>query len=253
MSQLDKILERARALQTLRDRASNRHESEAAARALAGLLDKHQLAEAAIPADASQEPQLDKEPLYTYRRVIAWKMLLARVLGTHYGVAVFRQKTFFQKRRRAGSECGILMAGRPDDIAIVRYMFAWLSVEGMRLLNMDPASSGRAFRQSYMTGFVAGIKVQLVEARKVAWAGASSTALAVLQSREERAVAVAESELTIRGKGIAPPEQHHDTRGYLHGFSEGRKVPLDDTLPAPAPLGLPERGEEPLDGAKGSR
>jgi len=226
MSLLDKILERARALRSLRDKASNRHESEAAARALAALLDKHQIEEASIPAEGGQEPAIDYEPLYTYRRVVAWKMLLARILCTHYGVALYRRPP---TRRAPGYAC--MMAGRPDDIAIVRYMWAWLVAEAVRLLERE-GGEGRSYRQSWMTGFVSGIKLQLTEARKVAWSGASSTALAVLTSREQRAHEAASRAATITGHEYEPRSTTDDVRGFFEGQARGRAVSLDETLPA---------------------
>lgn len=236
MSLLDKILERARALRSLRDKATNRHESEAAARALAALLDKHQLAEASIPAGEGGEPAVDPEPLYSYRRVVAWKMLLASVLASHYGVALFRRPPTRRVRGYA-----VIVAGRPDDIAIVRYMWAWLSTEAVRLLERD-GGRGRAYRQSWMTGFVNGLRMQFLEARKVAWTGASSTALAVLTSRQQRAHEAAERSVKLSGEEYEPKLSTSSVQGFFRGQDKGRKVSLDETLPAhdPALAAKPE-------------
>jgi hypothetical protein len=227
---IDDILKRAAHLQTLRDRASNKHEAEAAARALAALLDKHQLEEAELKTPTAVEGIVetpDEDPLYAEKRTNPWKMYLATTLCKHYGVAVLRG------RGRNQREKFFTMIGRPSDIAIVRYMFAWLSIEATCLLNKEARGRGVVYRRSWMFGFVRGIQEQLTAARRAAWAHGTSTALTVLGDRERLAW---EHAKTIYGnaKVVDPSPKRAEAAAYYAGRARGlaSKLGNADELPS---------------------
>lgn len=177
------ILEKAQKLLTLRDRAATEGESLAAARALAILLEKHRLTTAEVETaspDQREEIAIDEErPLFIIKRLAVWKHRLLNVLTRQYGCATFRRRGMLGNAQH--------LVGQPSDIAMVRYMWAWLTNEIECLVRVSPFR-GRVARDSFREGFVMGIAEQFIAAKAEAVGSSSSEAGLVLASRFEDAI-----------------------------------------------------------------
>lgn len=223
---LEHILKRAQALRTLSRRGSP-GEAEAAALALDKMIVRYQLREEQIEA-AGEAPVteviLSQEPVYSYVRRQAWRSALIHVLAEHYGVACFRCPRPKEKKKPRREDT--LLAGRPDDIAIVRSLFAWLSVEAARLGRSETKGQGKVAASSWCLGFVYGIKDQLRRSRQ---AGPDdSRALARLSDRSAAALRFVEARTKVGRSTLDFGLQSVDA--HLAGRARGRDTHLGPKL-----------------------
>lgn len=228
---LDAILRRAVALRSLRDRAGNRHEAEAAARALAKLLEMHAITEAEIEARgelAAEDAAFDPIPLAVSRAPHpAWQTALALILASHHGVVCYAG----HRRRGAEREHVWMLAGRPSDIAVVRHLWAWLSCEAVRLCDRDARDRTETYRDSYRLGFAEGIGQQLAEAQaEVRRASAPTTAALALLDGRLGAARRATEDIFGPVENAPVGASALDVRGLLHGRSGGRTTHLGQKL-----------------------
>lgn len=230
-------IETARKLLRLRDRAGTPAEAQAAAHALARLLDRHRIAVAELEAGGSQpaEPFVaDKgRPLYEYRRVTVWRRDLGLVLCEHFGVACW-----VRARQRPGHarECAMHLCGRPSDIELVRGLYTWLGAEIVRLGECYCSRRGVRFRSSWQRGFVAGVEQQLRSAREQA--KAESSFAMVLYSRGEDARRYMESLLELQKTCWRSRADTHQL-AYLDGLEQGSAIHLGERIAEPDRKELP--------------
>lgn len=229
------IVARIRALRELARKNDNPNEAAAAAAAAEKLLAEHQIEEAAIeslsdvPAEAVTEEPLDAMG----SRIIYWQAYLLRTLCTMHGC------THCYDRRREGRKTTIrpLVYGRPEDIAIVRDLFAWLSGEIERLADVQGAGRGAAWRQSYLVGCQYGIGEAMKLAARRAREGAPSTALARLDARLTQAKAFEKKQNPAK-KQVTREEKLHaeafdvgrEAGQRLHGAATARSSASPKTL-----------------------
>ncbi len=189
----ERLLERARALRALRDGAATKGEAEAAAHALAALIEKHRLDEAEAEGQAggvpAEEIVVDEiAPLLTYKRMsteTAWRFALLEALAEHHGVAVYRRADHYRRSDtgRRTVTYALVLSGRASDIAIVRYMYAWLEADMDRLGNRERSN----VRTSWLLGFAVGIRDQLKAGRREARVAANPAAIVHLDQRIAKA------------------------------------------------------------------
>jgi hypothetical protein len=232
---LEVILKRAHALRTLSHRGSP-HEAEAAALALDRMIARYQLREEQIEAAGDRpttEVVLSSEPAYSYTKRQPWRSALLHVLAAHYGVVCFRRQ--LPKERGKKRREDTLLAGRPDDIEIVRALFAWLSVDIARLGLSETKGQGPLGASSWRLGFVYGIKDQLQRARR----GGAEDSRALVRISDERQDAALRhvqrlvKELTKEDVGRSSLEfgmQRVDA--HLAGRARGRETHLGARLAA---------------------
>jgi hypothetical protein len=218
------IIGKAKKLMALRDHAGTPGESEAAANALNKLLDKHRLSVAELENASGEKEEciVDQgDPILEWKRLSPHMRDLCAVLCSHYGVA------WWQRRRRDGVNTrgaqrwrrAVHMCGRPSDVEIVRYMFAWIAVE-MNLLGAK-YPGGRIARSSFKLGFVAGIERQLKLSRQEAVGERGM----VLRDRLKDAE-LALAKLFPEMKTAAMPNPNIDPSAYLHGSEYGKAMHL---------------------------
>ena len=219
------VIDKARKLLALRDRAGTPAEAAAAARALAKLIDKHRIGIAELEAKSETKEQcaIDRsEPLLQWRRLERHRRSLCSALCEHYGVAWW-QSTVAVGRNGRGNiyHRAVHLCGRPSDIAIVRYMYTWLSVEVERLGNKKRRAIDR---KSFKLGIVLGIQRQLRELRceveqehGLVLSDRAGDALAALR----RAIKLS----TLRSSSTMVSRQAYDD-----GFRAGKNLHLGERL-----------------------
>ncbi len=165
---MNAIIEKAKKLLNLKERAGTPAEAEAAARALSKLIDKYRISIAELEAAGEPAEQCvvdETEPLLQWKRLNLYKRRLCSVLCDHYGVAWWQRAwPAGNNRRGVVWNRAVHLCGRASDIAVLRYMYAWLSAEIERLAAQYGGS--RTERRSFKLGFVAGIERQLAAGRK---------------------------------------------------------------------------------------
>lgn len=243
MISIDDVLAKVRALQELAARSTSADEAATAAATADALLQKHRLSQADVDASAGGPAEAlcdDPDPLWLGKRRLSWIGRLAAILAEHYGCAVYTRtqvRTRARRRRRPRAPkqeilgVALHVAGLPSDIAIVRFMFAWLSVEVARLA----VHEGRA-RSAFAHGAVTGIARALRESQETANAAHAVThgtvAALVLASRSDATTA------WLRAQGeIGPPRSPRapkDLSAYARGIAAGERIDLGrQALPSP--------------------
>jgi hypothetical protein len=210
------LLDKARKLWNLKERAGTEGEALAATKALAKFVDKHRLEIATVEglgAPTSETMAFEEdEPLMVYKRRTTWRYDLAGIFCEHYGV-------MFVLRSRVGGDKKIILAGRKTDIEMVRYMFRWLEPQ-VEMLAHQSGARGRTEKNSWRLGFVWGLNQQLKEAREEAVAGDPSGAM-VLRCRAREAMNWMKEE---RGKELPQVVERGSIFCDGHWFGKGKEM-----------------------------
>lgn len=158
-AKLQSVLDKIARLRALAAGSTSQAEAEAAAAQAAALIAKYQIDEAQIEtpdATRTEEVGAEEEPLYRdQKRDEKWRSTLAAGLAEIHGCAVLYGSAVGYTRYR--------IAGRPSDVAIVRYLFAWLHVEIARL---SKGERGKAAKNAFRIGAVFGVIRAMVRARR---------------------------------------------------------------------------------------
>lgn len=194
---LRSVLDKIAKLRALAAGATTQGEAEAAAGQAAALAAKYQIDEAQIEAASGERAEEigEGDELWTSEtRNEKWRSCLAAALAEDHGCAMIRTSwdglTIYH------------IAGRPSDVALVRYLFAWLHVEIARLSERE---RGRAAKNSFRYGAVVGVLGAMRAARKgetQASAHGQATALAIV-SRAEQSMDVFRRQAEAAGRKIA--------------------------------------------------
>jgi hypothetical protein len=224
---IDNIIEKVRKLRALAANAGTLAEAEAAAAQAEAIIARYRLEEAQLEIDDASRVEavgVADEPMWVGgERVPSWLNWLATALARHYGCVAFSEAT----RTRLGTTKCFKVVGRPSDVQVVRYMFAWLSAEIDRLSYRE---RGRSAMNAFRLGAVEGICTTLATAQKQVEAepGAGSAAM-VLASRADEADAYANRVFNLRGRtsGIS---YYDETGAFARGRAAGEGIHLGDAL-----------------------
>jgi hypothetical protein len=152
--------------------SDNANEAASAAAKANALIDQYRISVEQI--GASEDPfTADSEPLYRADRAMAWRKLLAVKLSRHYGCFVWNNTN-------AGKVC-LQVAGRKSDVAVLRYMFAYITAECERIGVQSCKGKGRTYAESYRMGFIDGVTAKLAESRKQAAAATTDGVTALVK------------------------------------------------------------------------
>lgn len=236
MNNIQSIIEKVRKLLALATSQNVNEAANAAAKANE-LIDEYRLSVDQLGASSSDadDPLIhdEAEPLFESDRSMAWRKTLALKLSQHYGCYVWNKKS---KRN-----IFYVVAGRQSDITVLRYMFAYLSSECMRLSTAHSKGKGRNYAESYRLGFVAGVTSALAESRQQAVQAQTVTdasiALVKLDERSKAARDLVKKTVTL-GKSRAQSANHTNPDAYYSGQSAGRNTHLGANLGAGRTMAL---------------
>lgn len=183
----ENIIDKVRKLRTLAENsAATVDEAAAAARAAELLIQKHALAEAELDSVSQELLEAiieDGNPLTDWgQRQKVWQNILLHALAENYNCSnVLKNKD---------GHLNIFTIGRPSDIAIMRYQFAYFVLELTRLAQLlAPKTlargSGKTWYNSFYRGAVSAISSSLKAARKEVRQQASSTALVFIDKHKQ--------------------------------------------------------------------
>ena len=176
---LAKVMQKIVQLRALAARAGTQAEAETAAAQAEALLAKYQIDEASIVSSDVSESIEQHDPLWTGKLNETWRGSLVAGLSKDHGCATVAT--------RDGKGITYRIAGRRSDVEIVRYMFAWLTVEIERLAQHEKGRADKtAFRYGAATGVLRAMRAARAEEVKAAPAGAS--AAIVLSSRHDESM-----------------------------------------------------------------
>ena len=140
-------------------KSDNVNEAAMAAARAQRLMDKYKI-EVALEslADDDDFPDEDiincQDPIERLKQRCMWKTLLADSIGTANQCNVYTQ----------GGD--IKIVGRPGDINVVRYLYAYLVREVNRLCDRDCKGCGRTFRNNFRLGAHSALKKKLSQQKE---------------------------------------------------------------------------------------
>lgn len=212
------IIDKIRKLLAL-SKSSNANEAAAAAAKAQRLMTEHQVAEAELEAfeAPAETASVSDDPLDRFGlRVPLWKELLSAKLATLHGCRTWKHSTW---TTRSDMKRHMRIAGRPSDVASVRYLYAWLTSEIERMAHAKSAGRGRDYAKSYRLGAVQGCIAAMREANGVARAAATPGALVRLDAR------IVEANALLTHLDIADahkPKVSLDGKAFDQGSRDGR-------------------------------
>lgn len=207
-------------------------EAAAAAAQAAKIAEKYRIEIATLDGIGEVEERTVKaeDPLFSAMNNIHWKVDLASYICMYNGCKMLIWSTY--KKDSFGETKRIkeyLLFGKPSDIQVVRYLFAYLSVELIRLSKQVSKGKGKSFSNSYLRGAVQGVKEQLKTAQQEAREGISTTALVKIDKRLADAKAEM-NRLFSNNKKITSTGVINDANAYNRGMADGRNVHLGKSL-----------------------
>lgn len=237
---LKAVLDKIAKLRALAANAGTQAEAEAAAAQAAALIAKYQIDEATVETanQAAAEDIGDGGVLWERNgRNEKWRSVLAATLATDHGCAATIMTTSDLVQYR--------IAGRPSDVAIVRYLFAWLHVEIARL---SEVKRGRAAKNAFRLGAVVGVTLAMRRARGQAQAAtpaAGQTVALAIVDRASASMGYFRAQAAADGRKIGTDRAAtvSDRGAFRSGFEVGKDL-------APRP-GLAEGHARPMLGQGG--
>lgn len=225
------VLQTAQRLLALRDRAATPGEAQAAATALARLIEKHRLSIVEIEAYSGVSSEgiiVDDVPVIVTERHSAWRQQLLFSLCAHYGVVAWQKKRAVhgaKRQRWLREQC---LCGRSDDIETVRFMYAWISADAVRL--SKEFSRGSRGRRAWLVGFASGIEAQLRAVRQESFSTTSSHTCAMVLARNSHA-----AEFLRRALGSKLQDEKSNWKAvnrtaYVNGQTHGASHHLGEYL-----------------------
>lgn len=213
---LKAALDKVTKLRALGDRATTQAEREAAYAQAEAIIAKYQIDVAQIEAHtngAAEEMSLADDALWSGAQATSWVgMLGLRLANIHGCAAVWSRRADVTR---------LILAGRPSDVAIVRYMFAWLHGEIARLSERE---HGKAAKNAFRLGATVGACDAMMRAQKQESDAAAPVqgqgAAMVLVSRAEAAHVLFGKVGAASGGGISMS----DDGAFLRGHRAGRDL-----------------------------
>lgn len=146
------VLRKVTGLRNLAAKAGTVAEAEAAAARADALIHKYRLSEADVESASTEAPKeapTEGAPLAeSMTQIPKWHRRLVCILADHYGC-------FMWTSGCRGYKWKIRIVGRPSDVEVVRYMFAWISTEIARFAQNE---HGKADRNAFCLGACVGIR-----------------------------------------------------------------------------------------------
>lgn len=217
---LENVIEKIRKLRAL-SQSSNVNEAAAAASAAERLIQEHRIAEAELANDSTPEDEILTEELDIMRTKITWQSHLRSHLVRYYGCATYNHL----KKYDGATITKFIIIGSADNIATVRYMYLWLTVEIEHLCSIA-GLRGKAQYNSFKLGAVSGISDAMKATNQAVRATASSNALVRIDHDLERAKAALPSGLR-KGTDV---KTSIDLNAYNKGVQAGKSIHTGKTL-----------------------
>jgi hypothetical protein len=216
------IIDKIRALKKLESRAGTQGEAEAAAYAIAGIIDRYKLAVSELEEPESQEKSkiehLDIGE--DFKRLPSYKRVLLSVIARHCGVSVVTQTDEQGLKKRT-------LIGFSSDVEFTRHMYSWLVLEAA---DMSPKGHGKGYSQSWCLGFARGIAEQLRKAREALLETVPNAKCAAIVLDKSPAVTDFMNKLFPTIKTTSFYTRASDAFAYLDGKLQGESTHLGKRL-----------------------
>lgn len=186
------------------------------------LMADHQISLSELEVEASEDIIQDQEPVISSGRIPNWKAVLVNFIATNNGCTIVKQT--HQGASRGGRRgSNLVIFGKQDDIAAVRFMSAYAILQLSRLA---PKSMGRKQYKSWYFGAVKGLIDRMLLAKTAAFAK-HPKALVKIDTHTKK-VSEFSSEALGNVKKSAPIQCDLDLDQYHAGLQVGASVDIND-------------------------
>lgn len=214
---------------------TNPNEAAVAAATAVTLMERHGLERAELEAAIEPDIGLDvKDPLFVgadgVTQISSWRSVLANKLSRLEGCRAVEQRAL---DRRGNVECArLVLVGRPEELAVTRYLYRYLEREIERLCEMGRQRGrlcGRSAMLSFRMAVIKTVDERLQQAKRQARAehvrdGGTTTAIERVDGRGD------EVERWLKEALKVEPEQYdrssYDPRAAAAGQRAGKRIPL---------------------------
>ncbi len=214
------IIEKLKSLQRLQDRAGSQGEAEAAAYAIAGIIDRYKLTVADLGEEEQEECKgkvKDLEVGEDYGRLPNYKRVLLNAITEHCGCEVIARYRDYRGKKYS------CLIGYESDVEMASYLYSWLLSE---ISWLSPTGHGKAYVQSWCLGFAYGIQKQLRRAKKEVIAEAKKPECAAIVLSKDQAVDDFMDKMFPKRITTQVPVRISDRFAYLDGKLQGENTHL---------------------------
>lgn len=239
------VISKVRKLVALSEGNTNENEAKAARAAADRLIQEHRISQAVLEAAGSIhcEPFARKVVREGGRRV-AWQEVLLHELCTHYGGAFYFESYRVGGEHSAGApgSKGVQrynVLARESDLAVIEYMFTYLSCEVDRRCRWFCGGEGIGKAVAWRLGCAQGIASQFRDMRaslRANVASSHSSALVLLDKRAGEAKTELARHVALRPGAAVSGGRDYAAR--VAGYAEGRKVQIKSGIAATRPYAL---------------
>jgi len=228
---MSKVIARVIHLRKLASGNTNIHEANAAAAAADKLIQEHRLSQAELEAsgNAPVDP-MSSVKLHEGGRRTAWRETLLWALSGHYGCSWFMNHGRSFASGREKRTCDYTIVGRESDVAVVVYMFSWLTEEIERLCRWHSGGKGTGYARAWLDGAAIGVRDTFrARAAEMKAKEATSSAMVLLDNRSKEAEKYKYA--TVAGlKKVGHVQGGRDFSAREHGYKVGREIQIKEGI-----------------------
>ncbi len=229
------VLDRILKLLALAEGTASVHEAAVASGKAQEMMERYRLDRATLEAEVEDEPihEWMDDPLTEGGAFVTWLGALAQGIARVNGCQV----VVATGRDLQGPLVRIVLVGRATDVAVCRYLFAYLQREIDRLareaLRLGRVT-GRDGGQDFRAGAVGSVISRLDERRRAARVGASTTAIVKVDARDAAITRwMQEHRPHCTQREIV--RHAHSRSAFYRGVEAGAGIPLHDAVEGQAP------------------
>lgn len=234
--ELQKAVERVRALQNLGGNNSNEHEVKAALRAADKIIREFQITQVMLEATGQAKGErFVAKPAHTAGKRAQYKEVILNAVCKRYGCHSYMSKSVVFNAIEGVNERQMqyIVVGKESDVEIVNYLFEYLVGEGLRLTAILNRGKGTGYGKSWLEGFGIGIAAQFqLEYDEERKADSNSIALVLLDKRLEEAKQYTRDTVKLhRISAVRGAQARPD--GRAQGYNVGKNLSIRKGMDAP--------------------
>lgn len=241
MSATPNVVDRIQKLLALAEgQGTNPNEAALAAATAQALMEKYQLDRAELEAAIEPDIAVDgTDPLFVgeegVTQISSWRSVLASKLSRLEGCRAVEQRAL--NRQGQVERARLVLVGRPEEVAVTRYLYRYLEREIERLCNdarLRRRLRGRSASLSFRLAVIKTVEQRLERAKADARHehvrnGGTAAAIVRVDGRGD------EVERWLKAALKVEPEQydrsHFDARAASAGHRAGARIPLHPGMP----------------------
>lgn len=220
------VLSKIAKLRALAKNNTSANEAAAAAAAADRLMQEHRIAEAQIESESGPacESIESIDALVSGKRS-AWKERILSTLARNYECVFYMSNGRSLDNGKLSKKITYKVVGRKSDLDLVEYMYAWITSELERICKINHRGQGLSIALAFYEGAAEGLATALRQAKEASKVQATSSALVVLEKRQDQARAwVRDNVGHLRGSKSLSGSRSKNSDAYVNGYNTGMNL-----------------------------